>query len=267
MARGSTLTEIVSMVKAELMLLDDDALAPGGDAVLFQQIAMQQKWLALRYAWTFLKKEADVTLAAGDRYYDFPQVSSADVFDLGRPITVHCEFQDRWTRVIYGITPDLYNYLNPANDERSDPVSRWQFYLPDTLQFEVWPLPSAEMTIRFSGQMVVPPLVVGTDTAVLDDILIAQFTAAKLAARLKQADAAALLAQAKETLLELRSGYAGPIPTFNTTNDDGPCRRRCERPTVVVSMGGEAPGSTDGYLLGDDGQVLLGDDGQPLLAG
>lgn len=234
MPRGTTLTNIVSMVKAELMLIDSDAVSPGGDTMLKQQIAMQQQWLALRYEWPFLLKEAEVTLAAGTQYYAFPQDTGVDVFDLGREIQADCYLSGLWNQLEYGITPRHYNNLNPELDQRCDPVRNWQFYRTTTLQFEVWPLPSTATKIRFAGQMRLPALATGTDTAVLDDILIAQFTAAKLAARMKTADAAALLSQAQATLQALRAGYPQEIATFNTSGDDGP-PRDWDRPTVVAA--------------------------------
>lgn len=232
MARGTTLANIVAMVKAELMLQSSDAVAPGGDATLYLQIAMQQKWLALRYEWPFLIKESTVSLVAGTRYYDFPQVLSVDVHDLGRQIEVHCNDGTWWNPVEYGITPEHYNNMNPADDVRCDPVTRWQLYRSSTLQLEVWPLPDSATTLRLRGPMVLPALAATSDTAVLDDILIAQFTAAKLAARMKQADAPALLAQAQATLQALRAGYPSAVPTFNTSGAVDRARD-WERPTVV----------------------------------
>lgn len=233
MPRGTTLTNLVAMVKAELLLDSSDAIAPGGDATLMVQIAMQQQWLALRYEWPFLQKETDVAMVPGTQYYAWPQVTSVDVFDLGRPVQAWCYQNGLWNPTRYGITPTQYNSLDPDQDQRSDPVLAWQLYRTSTLQFEVWPLPSTATVLRLMGQMVLPTLASGSDTAVLDDILIAQFTAAKLAARLKSADAPALLAQAQATLQALRAGYPSEVATFNTSGADCP-PRNWERPTVVT---------------------------------
>lgn len=232
MARGTTLANIAAMVKAELLLQSSDTVAPGGDATLYLQIAMQQQWLALRYEWPFLQKESDVAMVPGTQYYAWPQVTSVDVFDLGRPVQAWCYQNGIWNACRYGITPSNYNSLDPDLDQRSDPVLAWQLYRTSTLQFEVWPLPSTATVLRLMGQMVLPALAASSDTAVLDDILIAQFTAAKLAARLKSADAPALLAQAQATLQALRAGYPQEVATFNTSGSSEP-PRGWEKPTVV----------------------------------
>lgn len=231
MARGTALSDILAMVKAELMVDGDSDVSPGGDPMIRLQIAMQQKWLALRYEWPFLMKEADVTLTPGTQYYNFP----TNVFELGKPIKAYCYFGQLWNEIEPGIEPRHYNYLNPETDQRADPVTQWMFYRDTTLQFEVWPLPATATVIRLFGQMKLPDLAVDADTAELDDILIAQFTAAKLAARMKSADAQALLAQANETLRQLRIGYVSEATTFNTSNQRN-MPRDWQRPTVATMI-------------------------------
>lgn len=236
MARGTQLGTIVEMVKAELMADIDDAISPGGDATLRLQASMQQKWLALRYDWPFLIVERTVNMVAGTRYYDFPQESSADVFELGRPIEAHCYWGGLWNPIELGINPSHYNLYNPADNQRADPVSAWQLYKPTgAVQFEVWPLPATTTQIRLRGMMRLPTLASDTDTAVLDDILLAQFTAAKLATRMKQADAQALLAQANETLRQLRAGYPSEATSFNM-NGNAAMPRDWQRPTVATMI-------------------------------
>lgn len=233
MARGTTLDTILEMVKAELMADIDDAVSPGGDALVKIQIANQQKWLALRYEWPFLEDEADVTLVAGTRLYTLPTT-----LEFGKPVKAQCYWGELWNEVQLGIDAERdYNFLNPSLDQRSDPVERWRMYLTGTTkQFEVWPIPATAGVFRFTGQIVLPALTAGTDTAVLDDLLIAQFTAAKLATRMKQADAPALLAQANETLKQIRAGYPKPAVLFNYSGQDTRRPRNWQRPTVATMI-------------------------------
>ena len=233
MARGTQLDTIVDMVKAELMADTDDAVSPGGDAVMKIQIANQQKWLALRYEWSFLEDEADVALVAGTRLYTLPTT-----LEFGKPVKAQCYWGDLWNDVELGIDAVRdYNFLNPALDQRSDPVCRWRLYLTGTTkQFEVWPIPATAGNFRFTGQIVLPALTAGTDTAVLDDLLIAQFTAAKLATRMKQADAPALLAQANETLKQIRAGYPKAPVMFNYSGADMRKPKNWQRPTVATMI-------------------------------
>lgn len=233
MARGTQLGDIVEMVKAELMADISDEISPGGDATIRVQVAMQQKWLALRHDWPFLRTEAPVNLVAGTRYYSLPVT-----LEYAKPVEAHCYWGDLWNEVQKGIDPVKdYNFLNPALDQKSDPVERWELYLDSgTLKFEVWPLPASAGVFRFTGQAILTALASDTDTAMLDDVLIAQFTAAKLATRMKQADASALLAQANETLRQIRAGYPGKPTTFNYAGAETRRPKDWQRPTVATMI-------------------------------
>lgn len=221
------------MVKAELMADIDDAVSPGADTVVKLQIAMQQKWLALRYEWPFLEDEAEVATVAGQRLYTLPTT-----LEFGKPVKCQCYWQELWNDVELGISETQdYNFLNPALNQRQDPVMRWRLYLTGTTkQYEVWPVPAVAGVIKFTGQIVLPALAADGDTAVLDDLLIVQFTAAKLATRMKQADAPALLAQANETLKQLRAGYPKAPVMFNYNGADTRKPRHWQRPTVATMI-------------------------------
>lgn len=238
MARGTTLATIVQMVKAELMVDTDAEVSPGGDSLVKQQAATQQKWLALRHTWPFLRIEKTVDMVAGTRYYALPNNGGTPYFELGKPLEVDCYFGTLWNPVEVGIDPRLYNSLNPALGQKCDPVARWQLIEDSgTLKFEVWPLPSTATQIRFAGSRVLNAFTSDAHTADLDDLLIAQFTAAKLATRMKGMDAAALLAQANETLRQLRAGYPSEPTIISFT---GPTRPRVrdwsDRPTVAAMI-------------------------------
>ena len=92
MARGTTLATIVQMVKAELMVDTDAEVSPGGDSLVKQQAATQQKWLALRHNWPFLDIEKTVDMVAGTRYYALPNNGGTPYFELGKPLAVDCYF-------------------------------------------------------------------------------------------------------------------------------------------------------------------------------
>lgn len=223
------------MVKGELLLDPDSEVSPGGDVTLRRQISTTQKWLALRHSWEFLEVEKTVNLVAGTRYYSFPTGPTL-AFELGRPVEVHCWFANLWNEVDYGISPAEYNALNPVLDQRCDPVSKWQFYNAPALQLEVWPLPATAMDLRIKGQRKLNVLLADTDTCDLDDVLIIQFTAAKLAARMKSADAAALLAQAQETFKQLVGGYPSAPYGFNTAGRGQEAPADWQRPTVATMI-------------------------------
>lgn len=236
MARGTTLATLVEMTKGELMVDSSSEISPGGDAFLKVQLATTQKWLALRESWEFLKLEKDVDITAGTNLYDFPSSGGNNLFELGKPVEAWCYFGTLWNAIEYGIDQKHYNTFNPDEDQRADPITNWQYYRADNataLRFEVWPMPATAVKVRFIGQMTLPVLTSDAHTAILDDLLIVQFTAAKLAARMKSADAAALLAQANETLRQLKAGYSKETIEFNTSQKR---EARDWRRPVVASM-------------------------------
>lgn len=237
MARGTTLAVIVSMVKAEMMLDSDDTVSPGGDANLKAQISNQQKWLAQRYDWPFLTIERDINTVAGTRYYDFPVTSMIPDIELGRDVVGAHYWATLWYPVEKGITKVEYSFYNPVLNQRCDPIRKWQFYRPvsGALQFEVWPLPATDGMFRLTGQKTLPVLAADGDTAELDDLLIAQFTAAKMMARMGSKDAQAELAEANSTLNQLRAGYTAPNTRFSMNSGQVRPKWDWQRPTVAVN--------------------------------
>ena len=242
MARGSQLSTIVQMVKTELMVDADSTISPGADATIKAMARVQQSWLADRHSWEFLKVEYFFTMTAGTRYYDWPTSGGKPVFDLNRINRgkLDCFWGNIWSEVVLGIDPVRdYTPLNPTLGQKYDPVLRWQLYRTgSTLKFEVWPLPATATQLRMRAQKPLDDLIQDTDLAELDDVLIAQFTAAKLAARMKQGDAQALLSQAQETYKNLTSGDPEEPVMFNMQGS--PLRRSpgrdWSRPVVAAMI-------------------------------
>lgn len=137
-----------------------------------------QRTLWLKFAWPHLRTRWDVTLNAGQRYYDLPATPPG--LDLERLETVHVSWSGDWHPVDRGIDPRHYNAYDPENDERSDPVLCWDTR-PDG-QIEVWPLPSSgTMVLRFEGIRALGAFVADTDQCTLDRDLLVLTTAADLA--------------------------------------------------------------------------------------
>jgi hypothetical protein len=86
--------------------------------------------------------------------------------------------------------------------------------------------------------MPIPALSANADTCVLDDLLIVQWTAAKLLARMKSSDAGAMLNEAQETLKKLLGGDNSASQVFNMGGSrHGALRDRdpSQIPTVAVN--------------------------------
>lgn len=223
------------MLKGELSADDDSDVSPGGDDVLNAQLASQQKWLARRYYFSDLNLRKEFNVMAGIRYYDFPVG-----LDISCKICVECYWSTLWYSTEPGIRLVNYNTLNPELNARLDPVIRWQKYRPDAtkVQIEVWPLPASATRLRVTGQMILPALVADGDLCALDDLLIVQWTAAKLLARMKSSDAPAMLAEAKDTLKSLIGGDNSPNQVFSMGGNPRGAQRHRDRstiPTVAVN--------------------------------
>lgn len=241
MATGTQLVDIVEMVKAEIMVDLDSTIAPGGDDFLKKMVNNQQRWLALHYDFSDLNIRRDLNLVAGTRYYDFPTTANEQDFELSRSLVVECYWSNLWYTVEKGIQPVNYNLLNPELNQRLDPVIRWQKYrAPAGIpQIEVWPLPATATRLRLNGMMRLPALAGDTDTALLDDLLLAQWTGAKLLARMKQGDAQALLVEAQKTLSRLIASDNNASQVFSLAgNGRGGMRgrERGDRPMVGVNF-------------------------------
>lgn len=237
--RGTTLANLLLMLKAELAVDSDSSVSPGGDDVLKATLAAQQKWLACEYDWPFLEIRKDINMVAGTRYYDFPVTSGTiQAFNMEREIIAECYWSNLWYRMESGIKAINYNTLNPELNQRLDPVLRWQPYNgAATVQFEVWPLPATATRVRLTGQRALNALSADSDTTDLDDMLIVLFTAAELAARYGDNSAMAKAKRAEMRLQRLRGGIAGPNKVFSMRGSKWENRRNKNeiRPMVGVN--------------------------------
>jgi len=232
MARGSTLSTLVSMLKAEIGYSLTAGVATAEDARLKVLLANTQKWLASDFEWPFMKRTGDVAMTAGDRTATLPTTLDSD-----RPFQVFGLDGDEWRPVSSGITPDDYSVWDSDSDERNDPIRKWQ-YASDTT-FEVWPIPDTDTTVRFTGAKALGTLTSDNHTADLDDLLIVLFTAAELLANQKQADASAKLARAQARYAQLKANYA------NTKTNAGFVLGGCQgRRSDRDFMGGAITGGT-----------------------
>ncbi len=162
-----------------------------------------QETLYWDYEWQFLKYRQDITLSAGQRYYDFP---SFILFERIQRIRV--KNGNIWQPVKRGISMDNYNTLDSDNDARADPVLAWDILDAGSGdQMEFWPLPATNGgQIRVEGIKGLGAFISDGDVCTLDDTLIVLFAAAKLLARDKADDAKEALSAAQKHLNNLRRG-------------------------------------------------------------
>jgi hypothetical protein len=215
MARGTTLADLLVMVKAECGY-NLQGVATAQDQELKALLSNMQLWLWSQYQWPFLYTHADVGATAGGRYLNFPAGLSFDY-----PTEAETKWGDLWYDVAYGIKGEQYEAVDPDRGQFQDPIERWQNY--SATQFEVWPVPSDAQTLRFWGTATLPDLKVDSDVAALDDLLIVLFTAAEKLGRSKQKDAQNKLQRAQALFNKLRGA---------------------NRPNTCFTLGGDVPNDT-----------------------
>lgn len=172
MARGSTLEEIVTLVRHEVGLGSNAASITDALPQIKHYIKRAQDDLYQEFDWPFLRvRNATKAMVAGQRYYDFPAT-----IDPYRLFSVRRRWNNDESPIEQGIGADQYNSTRSDADERNDPVLRWDWYTnaSNVTQFEVWPIPaSADCTLIFDGLRPLRALVADADVADLDDFLIA----------------------------------------------------------------------------------------------
>jgi len=202
MARGTQFQDIVKMVELEAGMSASTSANTQIQDHLKHIVNKNYAWLYNNYTWPFSVVTTDEALSAGSRYYTI----NADL-DFEGVTEVWSKYGSEWVPVEYGIDPfEQYNLYNSDDDERSDPVLRWQAY--DLTQYEVWPIPASSGTLRMRGRKKLAKLVNDSDTAVLDDYLLALFSAAELLQRQRSDDAQAKFQQANSYLTDLRANNA-----------------------------------------------------------
>lgn len=250
MARGTSLGELVTMVREEAGHSTNAALGQNTLDGLKQKIRRQQEVLWEDWEWPHLRVQRGIPLSAGSRYYNPP----ADLSMNHRIDEVSVFFEGMWRPVENGITMAHYNSVHSDSGERRDPVECWELYEGD--QIEVWPIPetgdgvtfvtggdhggygippgqvnvvSGSPVLVFRGTRNLKPLIAETDTADLDDRLITLFVAAELLAKQKSEDARAKLSMAQR-LYEKLKGNNSKMRTFKMGNRND-CRDYRPRPT------------------------------------
>jgi hypothetical protein len=189
MARGTTLGQLVSLFRDEAGFASTAAMSQNVLEAVKTTLRRTQDVLYEDWSWPHLRVERDELLKAGERYYSFPPDLNHEKIEFA---VVRESPEDRWTDVVYGITPGMRNDSNSELDDRRDPVLAWQYYEDE--QYEVWPMPATDGgTLRFTGLRKVRPLVKDSDRADLDDRLIVLYAAGQWLRRAKDPSADVLL--------------------------------------------------------------------------
>lgn len=231
MARGKQLQQLVADLRVETGRSTSVALGVDEEQRLKTTLARVQEILYDDYDWPFLRVKPFKSLAAGQQHYDMPaglnldRIEEVGVWYNGKPFPVE-----------RGIGFAEYSAYDPFEDERSDPVLKWDIVdNGGDEQIEVWPLPASnDQRLQFIGIRNLNTFVSNTDTADLDDRLIVLFAAAEILANQKSEDAETKLRAAQDRYARLKGrikGGARDAVMGGGKRDD----RALTRATIVVS--------------------------------
>jgi hypothetical protein len=205
MARGTTLTRMLEMLRAETRA----SLNPAHNAQMRdeQVIALQeaQKELWEDYEWPFLRVERTEQLLTGTRFYDPPTDMNIDRIEK-----IEVRWGGQWLELVEGIGADQLSTWDSELDEQSWPVERWRIYEDE--QIEVWPVPSDSGTLsdlegylKFTGIRNLRPLTDQAHVCDLDDRLIVLKAAIRY---VKATEQRIVLENFRTRLGQLRANYS-----------------------------------------------------------
>lgn len=212
MARRRSFSQLQSSLRAELGRDNAPAVRSSDMPALRETLNRNYQIVYEEDAWPFLRTIFDkMPLVAGERYYDFPAG-----LDYERILDVAVWQGNVPLHPIRGIGFAQYATYDPATDNRSDPVLRWDIaYDTAQDQFEVWPIPASNAnTIQFIGIKAFAPLVNDADICLVDDILVVLPSAIEFLARSKSPDANVKMVAAQRRLDRAKGRGATNRPTY-----------------------------------------------------
>lgn len=237
MPRGTALSELRAMFKAECGLELSESITVADDANFNRRLRMAQQWLVGQGGFLLGKGRAEISLTAGTRFYDFPE-TELDIDRVTPDVFVKMGDEPLRRCVHFGIGQEQYQVwdseLSPP--QKLDWVRRWDLVqtASDGLQVEVWPVPeTSTQTLEFTGIKPLATFTQDTDLADLDDLLIVLWAAAKFKAKRGDSDAQATLSQAQAHLSQLKGNRQSGFERFNMAG--GGLKPRPKRVVVGVS--------------------------------
>lgn len=217
MSLYTTFGEILTATRAEARLSTNPAVGPDANVRYKTLINRVYATLYDDYDWSHLRYQTPrVAISAGQRYYNMPAGIDANrieefiVWWSGEPVPVDP-----------GIGPKEYAAFSSIDDERADPVLRYDLRSTSegVTQIELWPVPSSsDMTFQITGPRAWAKLVNSSDICLLDDHLVSLYAATEILRPISREDADQKLAAAGARLRQLR----GRSVKSQTAGDSAP---------------------------------------------
>lgn len=229
MATGTMLSVLVSNLRTVLGNSTNVAIGTEEVPALKYLLKSTQNILWAQHTWPHLRLFANLTLSAGQRYYDCPagitydRIIEANVYVGNRPMPIR-----------RGI--DFYEYaqFNSDLDLRADPVRAWDLVRvdPTKTQIEIWPIPATDGgTVGFHSLANLRALSADADVCDLDDDLLV-FEAAVDALLGDESPKAARVAKKAAALRGFLLANGQSTKNVGPNSNQG---RRMAGATVVVS--------------------------------
>lgn len=234
MALGTTRQDLIEMIRNECRTSSNTSRSVDNLPYYVQLVQRINASLTDEAAWPYMelaKTLAQKTMAAGQRYYDFPTKLSIE--HITKVWYKQAE-GSQWIPLEQGINPENYNEVDSDLDSRSDPVVCWDFIsdVNDNLQFEVWPMPASDGGIVwFEGKRKNSPMTADGDRADHDDILITLRAAGEILKAKSKADSDMKISLAGDRFHRLTSRLSNPTPT--PLGNYRPINRRQKRVIAV----------------------------------
>ncbi|MES3016208.1 MAG: hypothetical protein V4721_00455 [Bacteroidota bacterium] len=208
MARNTTRSRIIEMLRAEIRSSSNTSRGLDNLPYLEQLVSRHNETITDEYDWPYMtlaKADARKTLAAGQRYYDFPvKLNTESITKVWYQQTN----DSQWIELTFGIGPEQYSEQDSDNDDRSDVIARWDFITDEDgeFQFEVWPMPESNGgLIWFEGGKKFSPMTDNQHRADHDDQLIVLRAAAEALTAKSKKDADIKAAAAGNRISVLKS--------------------------------------------------------------
>lgn len=243
MSRGTTLVELITMVRAEAGQSTSVAAGQDNQASIIQKIQRTQQMLYDDYDWSFMRNDWDIALQAGQRYYDMPTEAAfpgATVVNFDRITFTTIDYSGKPTPIERGIDWIQYAQYNSDNGEQASPARRWDVKRSTdaTEQLEIWPIPDDNTQIfTIRGIKHLRPLVAMSDVADLDDILITLTVAAEILARAGAKDAMKVEAAAAKRKAQLQGLSQGNSLQVNMAGPRDP--HLSNRGKTIIRIGSQ----------------------------
>lgn len=195
MAQGTQFRELIDMLRAEIGQSLDRSVGTNNLDSLKYALRNSYAWLYDSYDWPHLKIYRDEALKAGEKFYSFDPDLPYDNVE-----GVWAQDAGDWVPVSYGITPVHYNTYGT---ERRDPVERWA--VRDSGQYEVWPTPESDGTLRMYGLKKFVQLREEDDVCQLDDLTVVLMAAFPILAKAESGAAQVVADRLQVRLNRIRS--------------------------------------------------------------